>query len=334
MARQNKPIHVAAGADDNYAMPLAVLICSILKNQNKETVLHFYVLDGGINDKNRDRLTNVFESCGNKENNSFKWIKPDLNNIKHLPANGRPPSVYLPLLLPDLLPQDCKKVIFLDCDLILETDIQKLWNHDMEGTAIWAARDVLIQILSDVKGVKTYKELGGAADSPYFNSGVMVINLDYWRREGIHGKAIDYLLQNGDTMYHCDQEALNAVLIDKWNELDPRWNQQGSIYWPQVLPESEFTDSIMRKHYKLVNNPFIIHYLSPNKPWNYTCMHPNAHKFLYYLKESGWFSKTEWTLWWYILYFKRFFWLCSDLIHTLNKVKIGQQSSNKNEAKS
>lgn len=323
MPRQNQPIiHVAAGADDNYAMPLAVLICSILKKMNTESILHFYILDGGIDSKSRNRLTNVFNKCGKNKLNSLKWIQPDLGDIKHLPANGRPPSVYLPLLLPELLPPHCDKVIFLDCDLILETNIQKLWDHDTEENAIWAARDVLIQTLSDVKGVKIYRKLGGASDSPYFNSGVMVINLDFWRRKEIIRKAIDYLLQNVDTMYHCDQEALNAVLIDKWKELDPRWNQQGSVYWPQVLPESEFTNSIMRRHNELVNNPFIIHYLSPNKPWNYKCMHPKAHKFLYYLRESGWFSKPAWTMWWYSLYVKRFFWLCSDLRQTLNQIKV------------
>jgi len=327
MSYSNQPIHVVAGADDNYAMPLAVLMCSVLKNLNSETILYFYILDGGVSKDSRNRLINVFKNHGSKENHNLEWVKPDLSVVNNLPANGKPPSIYLPLLIPDLLPSNCKKAVFLDCDLILESNIQKLWDHTFDDAAIWAVRDVLIQTLSDPKGVATYKNYGGTADSPYFNSGVILINLDYWRKEKITEKAIDYLLKNGDSMYHCDQEALNAIFIEKWKELDPRWNQQGCVFWPQVLPESEFTESIMSRYHDLVNNPFIIHYLSPSKPWDYKCMHPFVHRFLFYLKESGWFTRKEWTIWWYKLYYKRLKWLFGDLRRTLNMIRFKKNSS-------
>lgn len=316
-------INVALGADDNYALPLAVTICSILKNVKSNTFLHIFILDGGITDKSKKRIERVFAKNGNIEKHTFEWVTPSLESIKDLPTfKGRPLAVYLPLLIPDLLPETCNKVIFLDCDLILDTDIQKLWASETEHQAIWAVRDVLIQKLSDPKGVSVYRELGGREDSPYFNSGVLLINLELWRKEDVSKKAIHYLRENRETMYHCDQEALNAVFIDRWGELDPRWNQQGCIFWPEVLPESDFTKTIMKSYNELINNPFIVHYLSPSKPWHYKCMHPEAHKFLYYLKESGWFTKTGWALWWNRFYFNRFKWLLGELRETLIQVKV------------
>jgi lipopolysaccharide biosynthesis glycosyltransferase len=313
--------NIVLGADDAYAMPLAVTICSILKNVSPEVFLHFFLLDGGIKEKSKKRVRNVFRKHGNMENHTYEWVTPDFSSIEDLPTfEGRPLSVYLPLLIPNLLPSTCKKAIFLDCDLILETNIQELWEHDTNGTIIWAVRDVLIQTLSDPKGVKSYRELGGCAESPYFNSGVMLINLDLWRQEGVTEKAIDYLLKNRETMQHCDQEALNAVFIDRWNELDPRWNQQGCIYWPEVLPDTAFTKEILKDYDRLINEPFIIHYLSPSKPWNYKCMHPEARIFLFYLKESDWFSKAGWKIWWCRFYVRRFLWLFSDLRNVLNQI--------------
>lgn len=310
--------NIVLGADDAYAMPLAVTICSILKNLTSQAILHFFILDGGITEKNKRRLQRVFEKNGG--NHLITFIQPDLSPIRDLPSNGKPPAIYLPLLIPGLLPKNCKTAIFLDCDLILETDISKMEYDAGEEAILWAVRDVLIQTLSDPKGVSNYKNYGGTADSPYFNSGVMLINLELWRENDVTKRSIQYILDNGDTMYHCDQEALNAVLINEWRELNPRWNQQGCIYWPEVLPVSEFTKDIMKDYNRLINEPFIIHYLSPSKPWNYKCMHPEARKFLFYLMESGWFSKAGWKIWWYRFYVRRFLWLFSDLRNVLNQI--------------
>ncbi|WP_409070429.1 glycosyltransferase [Aliifodinibius sp. S!AR15-10] len=112
------------------------------------------------------------------------------------------------------------------------------------------------------------------------------------------------------------------TLADNWSKLDLRWNQQGCIYWPQVLPESDFTRTTLEKYDELVNAPYIVHFLSQSKPWNFKCMHPLTHRFIYYLKESQWFTKTEWMKWWYKYYYSRFKWLLGDLNETLNMVKI------------
>lgn len=323
MPHLNDPIPIVTGADDNFALPLGVTLYSILRNVNEETKLHFYILDGGIQEDNRERIYRVFQQNGWEDKHQMEWIIPDTSSVKHLPRhNWMSEATYLRLLIPEILPSQLEKAIYLDSDLILETDIAGLWNHAIDDAIIWAAIDVFVQTLSHSTGVVNYHELGGQADSPYFNTGVMLINLDLWRGEKISEKAMDYLVKNKDAFTLHEQEALNAALIGKWKELDPRWNQQGSIYWPQVLPDSEFTEILMEMHNELMNEPFIVHYLSKSKPWDYKCMHPLTHHFLFYLKDSGWFSRSEWIVWWYRFYYRRFMWLFSDLRQTLNQVKI------------
>lgn len=323
MSDSNQPIPVVLGADNNYAMPLAVTLCSILKNVNKKRAIHFYILDGGLSDKSKKRLMNLFQHSRGNQEHKIEWVNADIDSIKNLPWKGyQSESTYLRLLIPEVLPSHLEKVIYLDCDLILEADITELWEYNSNHTIVWAAQSILIQTLSHPAGVKKYTDYGGNANSPYFNAGVMVINLDLWREEAVSSKAIDYLKENRESIKLNDQEALNAVLIGKWKKLDPKWNQQGPIFWPQLLPESTFTDTIMDRYEELVNKPFIIHYLSSSKPWDFKCMHPATHRFMYYLKQSRWFTKAGWMVWWGRLYLKRFFWLFGDLRKTLHMIKV------------
>lgn len=311
--------HIVLGADDNYALPLATTIFSTLKNVNSETFLQFHILNGGIADKNVKKIEKVFKKHGKRH--LINWIHPDLSQLNELSTPGRPPSIYLPILIPSLLPGHCKKAIFLDCDMIIETDISKLVDIEMDGSPIMAVRDYLIQICSDREGIAAYRDLGGSADSPYFNSGVMVLNIELWRKEKLTRKAMDYIKNNKDMIYHYDQGVLNALFIDQWKELDPMWNQQGCLFWPQVLKKTNYTKHLMENYDALVNHPYIIHYLSPSKPWSHTCMHPQANRFLYYLKESGWFGSLGWQTWWKRYQMRRLLWLLKDLKDNLKQIK-------------
>jgi len=219
--------HIVLGADDNYALPLTTTIFSIIKNASPETSLQFHILDGGIADKNIKRFKKVFKKHG--KHHYINWIHPDLSKLNELSTPGRPPSIYLPILIPSLLPEYCKKAVFLDCDMIIESDISKLADIGMDGSPIMAVRDYLIQICSDREGVAAYREL--------------------------------------------------------------------------------------------VHHPFIIHYLSPSKPWNHTCMHPHTNRFLYYLKDSGWFGLLGWQIWWRRYQARRLLWLLTDLKENFKQIK-------------
>lgn len=321
MSEVNSKISIVLGADDAYALPLAVTLYSILKNVNQKNRLHFYILDGGLSEGSKKRITNICQRHNNGKN-EVEWIRSDVDSIQNLPLHSyQTTQTYLRFLISELLPSHLEKVIWLDCDLIFETDITTLWQQNLNGSIAGAVRSLLIQTLDDPQGITAFTKYGGQAKSPYFNAGVMVINMELWKKEQISKKAISYLQENRDYLHLNSQEALNAVLIGKWSPLNPRWNQQGPVFWPQILPETEFTQSLLKMYDELTRHPFIIHYMSSGKPWDHTCMHPLAHRFLYYLRESGWFTSAEWKLWWYRYYLKRLRWLWGDLKETLNQVK-------------
>lgn len=321
-------INIVLAADNNFSMPLYVAIYSIIMNIGKDCSAHFYVLDGGLTVKNKKKINNILYFSNSYEKHQITWIDENENSVQDFPLHsGMSRATYLRLFLPEFLPKDLGKVIYLDCDLILETDINELWKINLDEMIVGAARDLIVQTISHSTGVKNYITYGGKKTSPYFNSGVMLIDLNGWQREEVTKKSIEYLIKNKDVISLHEQEALNAALIGKWKELDPRWNQQGVVFWFSVLPETRFTYKIKNMYYELVNNPFVIHYVSKNKPWNYSCMHPLTGRFMYYLKKSRWFSSNEWIIWRFKMYRKRFFWLLKDLKKTLLIISIDNKDT-------
>ena len=94
---------------------------------------------------------------------------------------------YIPLLIPDILPDEYKQVLYLDGDLIIEDDISKIWSYPND-VVLSAVQDIGIPYVSSWDGLYNYKELGLDKYEPYFNSGVMLINTKLWHNKNIMEK--------------------------------------------------------------------------------------------------------------------------------------------------
>ena len=108
--------------------------------------------------------------------------------------------------------------------------------------------------------------------SRYFNSGVLLMNLDYWRKHNVAQQLIDYLRQYPERCWFPDQDALNAVLEGKVKFMDYRYNMQG-----EMLSHRCYLKLSAQKWNALdaaVNHPSIIHFTDINKPWYKESRHP------------------------------------------------------------
>jgi lipopolysaccharide biosynthesis glycosyltransferase len=121
------------------------------------------------------------------------------------------------------------RVIWLDCDMLVQADLGELWDRPFMGSVVMAVQDSLVPFVSSRFGVSGYDELGIAAGAPYFNAGMMVIDLAAWRAADISKRALDHLRKLGHRVFFWDQEALNAVLAGKWQQLEPRWNWSANL---------------------------------------------------------------------------------------------------------
>jgi lipopolysaccharide biosynthesis glycosyltransferase len=289
---QHEPLVLVFGSDNNYAMSLGVALHSVLIHLQAGCSLYLFIIDGGISESNKKRLCRVIK--GDYIDLHLEWITPDMALLNDLKTAGHvTTATYFSLFVPDIMPERFDKAIFLDCDILVEKDLEQLWQEKMDGHALLAVRDFLIPCVSSPGGVVKYKELGLLPESPYFNAGVLVMNLERWRTEKISRKAFNYLRGFIDYLNFRDQEGLNAVLAGKWGMLDPRWNVASSILSYERWIESEFKEEIRSMEGNLIQNPYIWHFIGPNKPWHLNCKHPAKAKWRYYLEKIRWFSPIE-----------------------------------------
>ncbi len=229
------PIRIALCADANYAPHLATTLQSILVH-NPDADLDVHVLCTDADPATRARIEQVAQAFGR----TLNFHAPDSSSFSHLTVRGHfSHAVYLRLLLPDLLP-DVSRLIYLDCDLLVEASLAPLWAVDVAGMACAGVPE---KGLAHRLGVERY-----------VNSGVLLMNLDYWREHGTAGQCIEWLANNREQASFVDQDAINVVLANKIVFVDQAWNLNSA---EELGPES------------LAANPQrILHFAGPYKPWH------------------------------------------------------------------
>jgi lipopolysaccharide biosynthesis glycosyltransferase len=278
---EREPVVITCATDAHYVTPLAVMLRSALTNLSKDRKAAIYIMDGGVGQESREKLSQGLPSG----QATIEWMPVEPEAFSGAPLWGRMPvSTYYKLAIADTLPPSVHKAIWLDCDLIVTTDLALLYDIDLEGDNVRAAQDSIVPLVSSPFGIAAHESLGIPADAKYFNAGVMLVDLDRWRAENISQRVLDYLRRFGDSVFFWDQEGLNAVLAGKWGELDPRWNCNAS-----VPPGRRVSRNLASRTSGEANErPWIIHWAGYLKPWRYPGRDPEKLLYFKYLDMTAW----------------------------------------------
>lgn len=185
---QIKTIPVFFSTDDNYVPYLVVALQSLVENSKNKYNYEINILNTGINNENKKALKD-FE----KSNIHIKFVDVSMkikSIYKKLVAQLRDyysPSIYYRLFIPTLFPK-YKKALYLDCDIVILDDIAKLYNTDLKGNMIGATVDQVVSVNEDFK-YYTDNALG-VENTKYFNSGVILMDLDKFRAADVENKFI------------------------------------------------------------------------------------------------------------------------------------------------
>jgi lipopolysaccharide biosynthesis glycosyltransferase len=161
---------------------------------------------------------------------------------------------YHRLLIPEVLPVDVDRFVYLDCDVVVRRDITALWDIELGQAIVGATIDYLSTF---AEGVSNYEALGLSGDDAYFNSGVLVVDRRAWLRANVTPDVVAATRANEDHLRalskfpQYDQYGLNLVLHSRWRKLEAGWNY-GS--------ELAFDPSVS-----------IVHFNGHGKPWSPTC---------------------------------------------------------------
>jgi lipopolysaccharide biosynthesis glycosyltransferase len=297
---------VVCGADENYALPLAVTLHSMLTNLEADRGVDLYLLDGGIRKRSKRRIERVVDTASAAVDR--QWVSVDMDTVLDLPTREWiNATTYLRLFIPEILPDRADRALYLDSDLQVEANLGDLWNTDLEGHALGAIRDYGTPYVSSSLGVKNYKELGYSSDTPYFNAGVLLLNLDRWRDDAISEQVTRYLRTYEEDVQMNDQEGLNAVLAEDWKVLDLKWNVMSHLIEFEDWKESPFKERVRSRREELLEDPYVYHFAGGSKPWHIGCDHPAQLEWIEYLWKSGWFTPEERALW-FGRWFLRYYW--------------------------
>lgn len=271
--------------DNNYVMPCGIAITSLLEN-NKDEDITIHIIGLELTTEKKKILKDI-----KKDGNVFILIydvKKDYLDQFDLPFHKDASThitiaAYIRLFLVDILPKELDKVLYLDCDIIVVENISKLWNIDLNK---YSAIGVVDHIAYEKE---TYTRLRYSEKDGYINSGVLLINLAYWRENNILNRFIDFInIRKNDILLH-DQDVINAVLHDTINKCDPIFNLHSSFYYKKYRMNEHLTNLK-----ELLLSPTIIHF-SGTKPWFKDSFHPEKERYLYYKELSPW--KKESLIW-------------------------------------
>ena len=187
MTVNNEPIIVVCASDNNFVKLAAAMLKSIEINHKTSRPIIVYFLDNGILSWNRRKLS------ASMKNLTVKWIKIKKNHIKTIHGfdNFSNQSPYTRLLMPYVIPNNIHKIIYLDCDLLVLNDIEELWKTKLNNYTIGTVLDPHVQSFDcSWGGILNYKNLGFNPKTKYFNSGVMLVNLQKWLTEKISERTI------------------------------------------------------------------------------------------------------------------------------------------------
>jgi lipopolysaccharide biosynthesis glycosyltransferase len=245
------PVTVAVAGDESFSIGMAVTLLSALRHLDSGSELDARVLTTAADVSFVAHIETSLKSAGKPFTLKVIQIDPaELSDIEMTNA-GLNRTVYLRLLVGAVCP-DVSRAIYLDSDMIVRRDLTELFVMDMKSLSTWAVVDTE-ETLAQLQTELDIAEYGLDPDAGYMNAGLMLMDLDRWRRDGIARRALEIARSSEVRLRHEEQGALNVIFNGAWGRLDRRWNYMVVLNGvvPQFVPRSAF----------------IVHTAGPCKPW-------------------------------------------------------------------
>lgn len=270
-------INILCTPDDNYVPYCGIMLTSLCEN-NKNTQIHVYLVCDSINKENRDNLNKLSEIY-DIDLTIINVNKDIFNNCPIRVGDHVSIAAYYRILAPELLPHDIDKILYLDCDIIVNGSLTELYNTNISKYAFGAIIDEAY--FNEAK----YTRLCYDKKYSYINSGVLLINLEFWRKNRLAYRCLEYISEFPERIKYHDQDTLNAVLHKEMKLLPIKYNLQTGFLLSDYTCNS---NKIMKEILECIESPIIIHFTGYNKPWFRNSMQPYRKLFLKFKRISPW----------------------------------------------
>lgn len=256
-------IHLGITFDQNYLSPFYALLMSILEHNRQHNIV-FHAIITGVSDKTQQEIRDLIK----QNNGDIHFYQIDQNFVsKFVLVSKWTSAVYYRLFFPFLIPAEVKRLLYIDTDALVVNDLSELYQHDLQHYPVGAVYDNYVKIAP---------QLGIEKEGSYFNSGVLLMDIERWKEQQISEKAMQFLADYPEKIKFVDQDALNAVLKDNWKKLDWKYNTMYS--W---IPEDIRKDQLDN----FIKDKVILHF-TLQRPWNTLCRNRFRDLYHHYLQIS------------------------------------------------
>lgn len=254
---QADALHASFGIDANFALGMGVLMFSMLKN-NPDLPIVFHIFTDGLHAEDVERIKKI--ATGRLT--TIKIYYMNVDTFKKLPTKfGFPSANYFRFVMADVLCGQVKTLLYLDSDVLCTGSLEELAQVDLKAAFAGTVEDV--EDMSE----KAQKRSFGFTDAYYFNAGILLINVDVWKKEQVAWQAIDLCLKNH--FRQLSQDVLNLLFQGRVYKLDKKYNHLGG----KMPPEGTA----------------LIHYAGKSKPWHvWGQCDPMTDLYHSYQKETPW----------------------------------------------
>ena len=231
-------LHICTSADKNYKLPLTALLNSIYKNSaSRPCVMH--ILYTGLSKRYQQKIQRKYKNT----NLSVEFVDMSSYNFDFFELDMQywTKAIFYRIMIPEIF-KNLERILYIDGDTLVVQDLVDLFNMEFQDDAY------LAMIVDKFSWKHQMFRLGV---SNYFNSGVILFDIDKCRKDNFSYKCIKWLHDTPKKPIYPDQDAINVIA-------DGKIVRVNNLYNKMIVPKYPITVDI---------KPFIIHFVSETKPW-------------------------------------------------------------------
>lgn len=276
-------MNVVYAANDGYARHMGVSLYSLLEH-NQHIEIKVYILSVQMSAHSQQILAGI----AGQFNRDLEIIElGDLESRFDFDINTRGfnISAMSRLFCASVLPAKIRRVLYLDCDTVVLRPLDKLWKTDLHGKAVGMVMEPTVYM--EIKSA-----IGLKQEEAYYNSGVILMDLELWRRENLEVQLLAYYESKQGDLFACDQDTINGTLKGRIHTLSPGYNfftNYTYFNYKTLTSATRAYSRIPQKEFELAKRrPAIVHYMGDERPWIAGNHNPFRREYEAVLKKTMW----------------------------------------------
>ncbi len=245
--------HITCSTDNNYLQHCMAMLCSVLDNNQRHSITA-HILHSELTEVSQQFISDLFTKYGQEVKFYDVSSNPMLENCKlfhpHLSI-----AAYYRLVLTTLVSPDIDKMLYLDCDVVVLQDLEELMSLNIDDYGVAAINDCT------PANNKHRMDIGNGLTDRMFCSGVMLLNLKYWREHNCYKQFFDFIEETNSELIFEDQDVLNYVFRNRWLQLPYKYG----VTPMSIAPLDKCQKAFDIYEYRF--QPAILHFAAYTKPW-------------------------------------------------------------------